>query len=203
MYLKVHSDKWRNARHRAQWAVTLSSYIYPILGDLGVADVDVGHVQRALEPIWTRFPKPRGGRGAGSSWSWTMRRPLSFAAATILQAGAFCGTCLAERNRLHTIRRWLLPGTKLLLRTAKQGFGDLQGAGVRGPDGDPDGPSFRRAMGRDRSAGQSMDGAGGTHEVRPGTSHPALRQRPCNTEGPAAARCQRVPRPRPARQAAS
>jgi integrase len=57
MYLKVHSDKWRNARHRAQWAATLSSYVYPTLGDLAVADIDVGHVQRALEKIWTRIPE--------------------------------------------------------------------------------------------------------------------------------------------------
>jgi integrase len=57
MYLKVHSDKWRNARHRAQWAATLSSYVYPTLGDLAVADIDVAHVQRALEPIWQRIPE--------------------------------------------------------------------------------------------------------------------------------------------------
>jgi integrase len=57
MYLKVHSDKWRNARHRAQWAATLSSYAYPVLGDLAVADIEVGHVQRALEPIWQRIPE--------------------------------------------------------------------------------------------------------------------------------------------------
>jgi integrase len=57
MYLRVHSDKWRNARHRAQWAATLQSYVYPALGDLAVADIEVGHVQRALEPIWQRIPE--------------------------------------------------------------------------------------------------------------------------------------------------
>ena len=57
MYLKVHSDTWRNARHRAQWVATLSTYIYPVLGGFAVADIDVGHVQRALEPIWQRIPE--------------------------------------------------------------------------------------------------------------------------------------------------
>jgi integrase len=57
MYLKVHSEKWRNARHRAQWAATLSSYVYPAFGSLAVGDVDVGHVVRALEPIWRRVPE--------------------------------------------------------------------------------------------------------------------------------------------------
>jgi integrase len=57
MYLKVHSDKWRNARHRAQWAATLKDYAFPVLGDLAVADIDVAHVQRALEPHWARIPE--------------------------------------------------------------------------------------------------------------------------------------------------
>jgi integrase len=57
MYLKVHSDKWRNARHRAQWTATLKDYAFPVLGDLAVADIDVSHVQRALEPHWARVPE--------------------------------------------------------------------------------------------------------------------------------------------------
>jgi integrase len=56
-YLKVHADKWRNARHRAQWSATLESYVYPAIGDLAVADIAKEHVRRALEPIWQRIPE--------------------------------------------------------------------------------------------------------------------------------------------------
>jgi integrase len=56
-YLKVHANKWRNARHAAQWDTTLKVYAFPILGDLAVADIDTGHVQRTLEPIWQRIPE--------------------------------------------------------------------------------------------------------------------------------------------------
>jgi integrase len=56
-YLKVHADKWKNARHRAQWSASLESYIFPAIGDLAVSDVATEHVRRALEPIWQRIPE--------------------------------------------------------------------------------------------------------------------------------------------------
>jgi integrase len=54
MYLRVHSNKWRNAKH-AQWAETVKIYVFPALGDLAVADISVGHVVQVLEPIWKRI----------------------------------------------------------------------------------------------------------------------------------------------------
>jgi integrase len=57
MYLRAHSDKWRNARHREQWAGTLATYCYPALGHLAVADINTGHVHKTLVHIWTRIPE--------------------------------------------------------------------------------------------------------------------------------------------------
>jgi len=45
------SPSWRNAKHRAQWTMTLSVYCAPISG-LAVADVATNDVLRVLKPLW-------------------------------------------------------------------------------------------------------------------------------------------------------
>ncbi|CAM3423013.1 tyrosine-type recombinase/integrase [Halomonas lysinitropha] len=42
----------RNAKHGKQWASTLETYAYPILGPMSVADIELAHVKQVLEPIW-------------------------------------------------------------------------------------------------------------------------------------------------------
>ena len=44
---------WKNEKHAAQWQSTLEKHVYPIVGDLPVADVDTTLVIKCLEPIWT------------------------------------------------------------------------------------------------------------------------------------------------------
>lgn len=56
-YLAVHGDKWKNAKHAAQWLSTLETYAYPIIGDLNVADIDEAHLLRVLQPIWRQIPE--------------------------------------------------------------------------------------------------------------------------------------------------
>lgn len=51
-YFDQHSEKWRNAKHRAQFLSTLKTYAYPIIGRLSVSDIETGHVLRVIEPIW-------------------------------------------------------------------------------------------------------------------------------------------------------
>ena len=51
-YIAAHRDGWRSAKHAAQWINTLEAYVYPVLGDMPVAAVDVGLVLKVLEPIW-------------------------------------------------------------------------------------------------------------------------------------------------------
>ena len=51
-YLDTHGDSWKNAKHRAQWANTLSTYAYPFIGKILVRDIEVEHVLTVLTPIW-------------------------------------------------------------------------------------------------------------------------------------------------------
>lgn len=51
-YIKDHGDSWKNVKHRGQWGTTLKEYAYPVIGELNVADVDLPHVLKILEPIW-------------------------------------------------------------------------------------------------------------------------------------------------------
>jgi len=51
-YIAAQKAGWRNEKHGAQWAATLATYAYPIIGDLPVASIDTGLVLQVLEPIW-------------------------------------------------------------------------------------------------------------------------------------------------------
>jgi len=56
-YMRNNGPGWSNAKHRGQWAATLASYAYPLLGALPVADVTTEHVLAALQPIWQTKPE--------------------------------------------------------------------------------------------------------------------------------------------------
>ncbi|MDC8755647.1 tyrosine-type recombinase/integrase [Erythrobacter sp. sf7] len=56
-YIAANKESWRNLKHRQQWENTLSTYAYPVLGDLPVAEVDTPHVLKVLEPIWREIPE--------------------------------------------------------------------------------------------------------------------------------------------------
>lgn len=56
-YIDAHRAGWRNAKHVAQWSATLTSYAFPIFGQLPVQAVGVGLVMRVLEPIWSVKPE--------------------------------------------------------------------------------------------------------------------------------------------------
>jgi integrase len=44
--------KWRSASHRGQWRSTLEQHVFPIIGNLPVAEIDTQHVLRCIKPIW-------------------------------------------------------------------------------------------------------------------------------------------------------
>jgi integrase len=48
---------WRNAKHRQQWRNTLTTYVYPIFGELSVAAIDTGLIVQVLDPIWSEKPE--------------------------------------------------------------------------------------------------------------------------------------------------
>jgi integrase len=57
LYIAAHEAGWRNAKHAQQFRNTLAADVYSHFGDVPVADVEVGHVMAALEPIWTVKPE--------------------------------------------------------------------------------------------------------------------------------------------------
>ena len=59
-YIAAHEAGWRNPVHRAQWASTLATYAFPLIGRLPVAAIDTALVLKTLEPIWTVKPETAG-----------------------------------------------------------------------------------------------------------------------------------------------
>jgi len=51
-YIGANEGSWRNDKHRQQWKNTLATYVYPVIGQLPVAEVGTAHVLQILEPIW-------------------------------------------------------------------------------------------------------------------------------------------------------
>lgn len=56
-YIAANEGSWRNAKHRQQWQNTLTSYVYPIMGELPVAQIGTAQVLNVLEPIWKAKPE--------------------------------------------------------------------------------------------------------------------------------------------------
>ncbi len=52
-YIDAHKAGWKNAKHTEQWTNTLKTYVYPKIGALPVAAIDVALVKQILDPIWT------------------------------------------------------------------------------------------------------------------------------------------------------
>lgn len=52
-YIAAQEAGWKNAKHRAQWSSSLERYAFPTIGALHVQDIEVAHIHRILEPIWT------------------------------------------------------------------------------------------------------------------------------------------------------
>lgn len=51
-YIEAQRPGWKNPKHADQWGNTLSAYVYPIIGELPVAEIDTPLVIKCLEPIW-------------------------------------------------------------------------------------------------------------------------------------------------------
>jgi integrase len=55
-YIEAHKAGWSNAKHAAQWPNTLQEYVYPIIGDMPVAQlsgrIGTQKIKEILDPIW-------------------------------------------------------------------------------------------------------------------------------------------------------
>jgi integrase len=56
-YLESHEPSWRNPKHRQQWRNTLKDYACPVLGELPVAAIDTGLIEKVLRPLWMKIPE--------------------------------------------------------------------------------------------------------------------------------------------------
>jgi integrase len=56
-FIEKNRAGWRNAKHRQQWENTLTTYVYPTLGELSVSAIDTGLVVQVLDPIWVGKPE--------------------------------------------------------------------------------------------------------------------------------------------------
>jgi integrase len=60
LYLEAHEGSWRNAKHGAQWAMTLREYAGPHLGPLIVGEIETVHVAATLRSLWYEKPETAG-----------------------------------------------------------------------------------------------------------------------------------------------
>ena len=51
-YVERMRPKWRNAKHGDQWVSTLTTYAFPVIGDLPLDQIDTPHILSILLPIW-------------------------------------------------------------------------------------------------------------------------------------------------------
>ena len=63
-YIAAHNPSWRNPKHAAQWPSSLEAYVYPIIGNLPVGEIDTALVLKVLEAkgekggtLWTEKPE--------------------------------------------------------------------------------------------------------------------------------------------------
>ena len=51
-YIATMRPKWRNQKHGDQWVATVTTYAFPVIGALPLAEIDTQHVLDVLTPIW-------------------------------------------------------------------------------------------------------------------------------------------------------
>ncbi len=71
-FLKDNTPSWRNAKHRAQWKMTLEVYGKSLL-HMPVENIDTPAVLEALKPIWQDKPETAS-RLRGASKQFSTRR---------------------------------------------------------------------------------------------------------------------------------
>jgi integrase len=55
--IKAMEAGWKNAKHAQQWTNTLEQHAYKVLGSMLIEDIEMHHVLRVLEPIWSEIPE--------------------------------------------------------------------------------------------------------------------------------------------------
>jgi hypothetical protein len=92
-HIAAHAPGWKNAKHRTQWAATLSEYAYPVIGRLPVRDIELAHIIRVLDPIWQVKTETRVAQ-SGRTPSMLPTQP-----------GHSCPPCNVQRSTKRTYKR--------------------------------------------------------------------------------------------------
>lgn len=111
-YVEAMRPSWRNAKHAAQWVMTLTRYAEPMRSK-PVDEIATQDVLDVLQPLWRRTPRQLSDCVAGSRMSSTPQRLEATGRARTRRAGAgilinYCPS--ASGCRAGTIRR--LPMTR-------------------------------------------------------------------------------------------
>jgi integrase len=97
-YIAAHEAGW-TAKHGAQWSATLAADVFPVIGELAVADVDTAAVLRVLQPIWTTKPE------TASRVRGRIESVLAAATVTGLRSGANPAAWRGHLDQLLPARR--------------------------------------------------------------------------------------------------
>jgi integrase len=60
LYFEANKAAWRNAEHTRNWELSLKNHVFPKIGSIPVADVDVGEILSVLGPMWLKTPVTAG-----------------------------------------------------------------------------------------------------------------------------------------------
>lgn len=52
-FIATKKHEWSNVKSSQQWENTLQTYAFPVIGSLYLKEIELGHVLKVLEPIWT------------------------------------------------------------------------------------------------------------------------------------------------------
>jgi integrase len=96
---------WRNAKHRAQWTSTLTTYAYPKLGERDVKGIEVGDILEVLRPIWTEKTE------TASRVRQRIEAVLDYAGAMKARSGEVRGMPWAEIDDVGDV--WTVPAGRI------------------------------------------------------------------------------------------
>ena len=86
-YIEAMSPQWRNAKHRAQWAMTLTRHAAP-LRSMDVAEVATEDVLAVLKPVWSKTLRPPSDYAGESRPFWIRQKPRDYDPGKIRRVGA-------------------------------------------------------------------------------------------------------------------
>lgn len=53
-FITARESTWNNKKHAKQWTSTMTTYAYPVIGDVAVGDITTGMIVQIIQPIWTK-----------------------------------------------------------------------------------------------------------------------------------------------------